>query len=240
MPQAPSRLNFVGVGELAETYDPSDDDAAEIPGQDALWEPSFRSEPAAQNDPFEMAVPFEVAEATGAPPVKPATPSRTPRSPAKRAPTSSENRAPSSAGKGITARGVIVLISVFTALVGVISVIASGHRGPLFGVAFVLASAGSAYLVRRRDMLVAVAAPPLIYCGLIVFMSLIDSGGTTGGLTTRIGVYIGDGFVTGAPSIWIGTAAATAVVWWRAGGTLRKLPPALDARRKNRRVTRAR
>jgi hypothetical protein len=128
----------------------------------------------------------------------------------------------------------VVLVTVFTALVGVIDVIASGHRGHLFGVAFVLAAVAGAYLVRRRDLLIAVVAPPLIYCALILFMSLIDSGGTTGSLTTRVGVYIGDAFVTGAPSIWIGTAASAAVVWWRAGGTVRRLPPALAAWKNDR------
>jgi hypothetical protein len=145
-------------------------------------------------------------------------------------PSTAPNRRPSTEGVGITGRGVVVLITAIAALVGVIDVIASGSRGPLFGVAFVVAAAASAYLVRRRDLLVSVVAPPLIYCVLIGFMSLIDSGGTPGGLTTRVGVYIGDAFATGAPSIWLGTAAAAAISWWRAGGSWKSAPPAVAAK----------
>ena len=61
-------------------------------------------------------------------------------------------------------------------------------------------------------------------------MSLIDNGGPTSGLLTRLGVYIGDAFVTGAPSMWIGTIGAAAIVWRRCGGTIRRLPPPLAAR----------
>jgi hypothetical protein len=219
-------------------YDPADDDD-EIPGQDSLWDPPS---PAAAAGPVVEAAATatdmgatapEVALPVVEPPTRAATeaPIRAPR-PVATQPV--PRRAPSRAGKGITGRGAGVLVAVVTGGVGVADVIGSGHRGSLFGVAFVLATAAGAYLVRRRDLLSAVVAPPLIYCGLIVFMSLIDSGATTGGLVTRIGVYIGDAFVTGAPSIWTGTAAAAAVGWWRSGGTMRSLPPALAARRRDR------
>jgi hypothetical protein len=224
-------------------YDPSDDDD-EIPGQDALWEPLPAPEPVAGVDsaplPSYRPNPAGAPNSAGASPspgtAKPAAAPKPagiarPAGIAKPAgasrPAGAANRAPSTAGKGITGRGVVVLVAVVTGIVGIVEVIASGHRGPLFGAAFVLASAAGAYLVRRRDLLAAVVAPPLIYCGLIVFMSLIDSGDTTGGLVTRLGVYIADAFVTGAPSIWIATAAAAAIAWWRSGGTWRSRPPAL-------------
>jgi hypothetical protein len=207
--------SFDHVAELAESYDPSDDD--EVAGQDALWEPPV-VEPVVQ----------QPHAATPQPNARPVTPRpNTPR------PTTSRVSV-SSAGRGVTGRGVVVLVTAFTALVGIADVIASGHRGHLFGIAFALATAAGAYLVRRRDLLIAVVAPPLIYCALIVFMSLIDTDGTTGSLTTRIGVYIGDAFATGAPSIWAGTAAAGVVVWWRTGGTIRRLPPALATWKRNR------
>ena len=116
---------------------------------------------------------------------------------------------------GLTGRGVCVLITVLTFVGGLVDMAVSGHRSHLFGVLFVVTSGLGALAVRKKDLRVAMVAPPLLYCLLIFLMSLIDQGGLTGGLLTREGFYLGNAFVTGAPSIWVGSLLAAAIGWYR-------------------------
>jgi hypothetical protein len=99
--------------------------------------------------------------------------------------------------------------------VGLLEVAFAGHRGAAFAVAFVLTSAIGALVVRRRDLAASIIAPPLLYCVLIAALSLVDTHDQTGGFLTRKAVYIGNAFVTGAPTLWVGTAAAVAIAWYR-------------------------
>lgn len=122
---------------------------------------------------------------------------------------------PGIAGRGVTGRGVVVLIAGATLLAGLLDIAISGHRGHLFGIAFALASGAGVILVRRRDLPVAMIAPPLLYCVLIGLMSLVDPQNGSGSLFTREGLYLGTAFVTGAPAIWSGTAAACLIGWYR-------------------------
>ncbi len=122
---------------------------------------------------------------------------------------------PARARVGITGRGVVVLIFVVTAVVGAAAVLAGGHRGHAFGIAFIVTAALGAALVRRKDITTAMIAPPLLYCVLVVLMSFIDTKDQSGGLITRKAVYIADAFITGAPAIWSGTALAAAIGWYR-------------------------
>jgi hypothetical protein len=118
-------------------------------------------------------------------------------------------------GRGVTGRGVIVLILFGTAIVGLLGVAISGHRGPPFAIAFVATCVIGALVVRRRDIRTAMVAPPLLYCVLIVIISAFDTHGETGGFVTREGVYLGNAFVTGAPTLWAGAAAAVLIGWYR-------------------------
>jgi hypothetical protein len=122
---------------------------------------------------------------------------------------------PWAGGRGVTARGVVVLIVVATGLVGGTEIAAGGHRGHLFGIVFAVASGVGALVARRRDLPAAMIAPPLIYCVLIAAMSLLDTKGATGSLSNRTAVYLATAFATGAPAIWAGTAAAAVIGWWR-------------------------
>jgi hypothetical protein len=126
------------------------------------------------------------------------------------APSRQPNRQP-----GVTGRGVVVLILIVTALAGLLDMAISGHRGPLFGIVFVVASGVGAVVTRRRDLPTAMVAPPLIYCVAIALMSVIDRDGLSGGLLTTQAYYLGNAFVTGAPAIWTGTALACAIGWYR-------------------------
>ena len=118
-------------------------------------------------------------------------------------------------GRGVTGRGVVVLVAVGTLVAGLFDLAISGHRGHLFGIVFAVASGVGALVVRRRDLPTSMIAPPLLYCVLIALMSLVDPQGGTGSLFTREGLYLTTAFVTGAPAIWIGTAAACLVGWYR-------------------------
>jgi hypothetical protein len=118
-------------------------------------------------------------------------------------------------GRGVTGRGVVVMIVILTGLVGVLEVAFAHHRGAAFAIAFVLTSAIGALVVRRRDLPTSIIAPPLLYCVLIVALSVIDTHDQSGGFLTRKAVYIGNAFITGAPTLWAGTAAAAAIAWYR-------------------------
>jgi hypothetical protein len=107
------------------------------------------------------------------------------------------------------------LILVLTGLVGLVEVALAGHRGAAFAFVFVFTSAVGALVVRRRDMATSLIAPPLLYCVLIAALSVVDTRDQSGGFITRKAVYIGNAFVTGAPTLWIATAAAAAIVWYR-------------------------
>jgi uncharacterized protein DUF6542 len=132
-------------------------------------------------------------------------------------------QAPGRAGlPGLTSRGVCVLIGVATFVGGLIDMAVSGHRGHLFGVLFAVTSGLGALAVRKKDLRVAMVAPPLLYCVLIFVMSLIDQSGLTGGPLTREGFYLGNAFVTGAPAIWVGSLLAGAIGWYRLRETGRR------------------
>jgi hypothetical protein len=118
-------------------------------------------------------------------------------------------------GRGVTGRGIVVLILLVTGIVGLLEVALAGHRGHAFAIAFVVTSAIGSLVVRRRDLSTALIAPPLLYCILIVAMSAVDTSGGTGGFVTKEGVYVGNAFVTGAPALWTGTAAAALIAWYR-------------------------
>jgi hypothetical protein len=132
---------------------------------------------------------------------------------------------PTRARVGITGRGVVVLILLVTAVAGAGAVLAGGHRGHAFGIAFVATAAVGALLVRRKDIVTAMIAPPLLYCLLVVLMSFIDTKGQTGGLLTRKAVYVADAFITGAPAIWTGTALAAAIGWYRRRNAAPRIAP---------------
>ena len=118
-------------------------------------------------------------------------------------------------GRGVTGRGVVVLILILTGLVGLLEVAFAGHRGAAFAFVFVFTSAVGALVVRRRDLPTSIVAPPLLYCVLIAALSIVDTHDQSGGFMTRKAIYIGNAFVTGAPTLWAGTAAAAAIVWYR-------------------------
>ncbi|HZV26834.1 MAG TPA: DUF6542 domain-containing protein [Acidothermaceae bacterium] len=169
-------------------------------------------------------------EGTGPKPtaLQPATPPPAASLPPPAEPAAAHPAAPTSAatqtrpqgglvvsGRGVTGRGVVVLILVLTGLVGLLEVAFAGHRGAAFAFVFIFTSAVGALVVRRRDLPTSIFAPPLLYCVLITALSVVDTHDQNGGFITRKAVYIGNAFVTGAPTLWTGTVIAAAIVWYR-------------------------
>ena len=151
------------------------------------------------------------------PPAMPAAAVATdkPHQPARSATPTRPSAARVVSGRGVTGRGVIVLTLFGTAIVGLLGVAISGHRGAPFAIAFVATCAIDALVVRRRDIRTAMVAPPLLFCALIIVISAFDTQGETGGFVSREGLYLGNAFVTGAPTLWAGTAAAVVIGWYR-------------------------
>ena len=152
-----------------------------------------------------LAVPSPVPGPAGADPAAPARASTQTRPQADRVVS----------GRGVTGRGVVVLILVLTGLVGLVEVALAGHRGAAFAFVFIFTSGVGALVVRRRDLPTSIIAPPLIYCVLITALSVVDTHDQSGGFLTRKAIYIGNAFVTGAPTLWTGTIIAAAIVWYR-------------------------
>jgi hypothetical protein len=167
-------------------------------------EPAFAAEPVAQD-----------AARTGPEALDSAEAAELARRRQSAAPSSATYRQPARRTGGLTGRGVVTMILVATFLAGLLDMAISGHRGHLFGVVFAASSAAAALVVRRRDLTIAMIAPPLIYCVLIGVMALIDRGGLAGGFATTAAFYLGNAFVTGAPAIWTGTAVACLIGWYR-------------------------
>ncbi|MCL6538890.1 MAG: hypothetical protein K6T28_09965 [Acidothermus sp.] len=119
-----------------------------------------------------------------------------------------EYRSRGARSTGLTSRGVILLLGVATTLAGLVGSILFGHRNALFGITFAVVAALCALSVRRRDLAVAVIAPPIVYCVAIVVVSLVDARHLAGGFFSRETFYVADAFVTGAPAMWVGTGLA--------------------------------
>lgn len=122
----------------------------------------------------------------------------------------------------LTGRGAVLLLTGATVLAGLVGIGLAGHRTGLFGLVFTVVAAVCAALVRRRDLATTVIAPPIVYCVALLLISFIDAGRFAGGLASREVVYLADAFVTGAPAIWAGTAAAGVVAVWRRAGRSRR------------------
>jgi len=195
-----------------------DVDAAEVPGQVTLWDDA---------EPREVEV-AESADVRGAPVETPVRAQAVRKAYAANSADAATpgHMAPGAAGRplprkrvSLTGRGAVLCVFIVTLLAGLADMAISGHRGGIFSVGFVVVATGSASLVRRRDLAASVIAPPLVYCVVVGLISIAGSGGSTGGLLTREGVTFATSFITGTPWLWLGSAGAAAVAWWRARKT---------------------
>lgn len=201
------------------------DAAVEVPGQVTLWDdagppanvagtvgvPDASDAPAPPDTPAGKAARAEAAR-------KAYAATSTDAAPGQRS-TGAVGRAQPRKGVSLTGRGAVLCLFILTLLGGLADEAISGHRGGIFSVAFVLVATAAAWLVRRRDLAATVIAPPLVYCVVVAVISVAGSGSATGGLLTREGVTFSTSFITGTPWLWLGSAGAGAVAWWRSRQT---------------------
>lgn len=115
---------------------------------------------------------------------------------------------PPAAGPSLTGVGAVLLLAGIAAVAGVLDVLAGSSLRLIFACGLVLGAVVAALLVRRRDLLMVVFAPPLVFVAasaVAVVLGRGESGGTLIDLATSWLVF-------GFPAMAIATGAA-AVIW---------------------------
>ena len=115
---------------------------------------------------------------------------------------------PASGGPALTGVGAVLLLAGVAAVAGVLDVLAGSSLRLIFAVGLVLGTLIASLLVRRRDLLMVVFAPPLVFVAasaVAVLLGRGESGGTLIDLATSWLVF-------GFPAMAVATGAA-AVVW---------------------------
>lgn len=118
------------------------------------------------------------------------------------------DEAPAGGGPALTGIGAVLLLAGIAAVAGVLDVLAGSSLRLIFACGLVLGAVVAAVLVRRRDLLMVVFAPPLVFVAasaVAVLLGRGESGGTLIDLATSWLVF-------GFPAMAIATGAA-AVVW---------------------------
>lgn len=115
---------------------------------------------------------------------------------------------PAAGGPSLTGVGAVLLLAGIAAVAGVLDVLAGSSLRLIFACGLVLGALISSLLVRRRDLLMVVFAPPLVFVAasaVAVALGRGASGGTLIDLATSWLVF-------GFPAMAIATGVA-AVVW---------------------------
>jgi hypothetical protein len=111
-------------------------------------------------------------------------------------------------GPALTGVGAVLLLAGIAAVAGVLDVLAGSSLRLIFACGLVLGAVIASLLVRRRDLLMVVFAPPLVFVAasaVAVLLGRGENGGTLIDLATSWLVF-------GFPAMAIATGAA-AVVW---------------------------
>ena len=115
---------------------------------------------------------------------------------------------PAAGGPALTGVGAVLLLAGIAAVAGVLDVLAGSSLRLIFACGLVLGALVASLLVRRRDLLMVVFAPPLVFVAasaVAVLLGRGESGGTLIDLATSWLVF-------GFPAMAIATGVA-AVVW---------------------------
>jgi hypothetical protein len=117
---------------------------------------------------------------------------------------------PSSSGRvgGLTGTGAVLLLAGISAVAGLLDVLAGSALRLIFAAGLVLGTLLASLLVRRRDLLTVVFAPPLVFVAASAVAVLLGRGETGGGLIDLATSWLVYGFPAMA------TATAVAVVIW--------------------------
>jgi uncharacterized protein DUF6542 len=112
-------------------------------------------------------------------------------------------------GPSLTGVGAVLLLTGIAAVAGVLDVLAGSSLRLIFACGLVLGALIASLLVRRRDLLTVVFAPPLVFVAASAVAVLLGRGeGGGGGLIDLATSWL----VFGFPAMAIATGAA-AVVW---------------------------
>ncbi|TAK68637.1 MAG: hypothetical protein EPO13_11105 [Actinomycetota bacterium] len=115
------------------------------------------------------------------------------------------------AGAGLNARGVAVVVTGVTLLLGLAdAIIGTGRLGWVTGVGLVLSSVYAAFAVRLNDLWTAVFTPPLAYLVTVLIAGQLTLG--EGTLLTREAIMIVSTLSFNAPWILAATLAALVIV----------------------------
>lgn len=112
-------------------------------------------------------------------------------------------------GQGLTGPGGVVLAVLVLAPGVALDWVLSGSFGAASTVAFFLAAVTAAAAVRVRAMAVAAVQPPLLFAGAVTFLAW--AGGANSGMRQMV-LDVGTTLAVSAPALFLGTAAALAVV----------------------------
>jgi hypothetical protein len=115
---------------------------------------------------------------------------------------------PAAGGPSLTGVGAVLLLAGIAAVAGVLDVLAGSSLRLIFACGLVLGALIASLLVRRRDGLMVVFAPPLVFVAasaVAVLLGRGETGGTLIDLATSWLVY-------GFPAMAIATGVAL-VVW---------------------------
>jgi hypothetical protein len=121
---------------------------------------------------------------------------------------------------GLTIAGVAVVLFAVSLVGMLVNVFTGSGIGWLFGGAFVAACCYAAAQVRRSDLIWAVVVPPLVFAVLVVPHEVFTAAG---GTLSKVVAGM-NGLLDYGPMLWLGTAAAAAIVAWRHWGVRFRSP----------------
>lgn len=115
--------------------------------------------------------------------------------------------AAASTGPSLTGVGAVLLLTGIAAVAGVLDVLAGSALRLIFACGLVLGALIASVLVRRRDLLTVVFAPPLVFVAASAVAVLLGRGGSGGGLLDLATSWL----VFGFPAMAVATGVAAAV-----------------------------
>ena len=115
--------------------------------------------------------------------------------------------APARSGLSLTGVGAVAVLCGISLVAGLVDVLAGDALRLVFAGGLVLGSIVAALLVVRRDLLVVVFAPPLVYVAASALAVLLGRGDNSGGLIDAAAGWL----VYGFPAMAAATAAAALI-----------------------------
>jgi len=115
---------------------------------------------------------------------------------------------PARSGRTITGTGAVLVMTAIAGVAGVVDVVAGDALRLVFSGGLVLGALVAALLVRQRDLLTVIFAPPLVYLVASALAVLLGRGQAGGGLLDAAASWLVYGFPAMAAAT--GTAALVA------------------------------